>query len=90
MDDYAAKHDWLTIVQLPLYAPALNPVEGVWYLMRRGPLANLAFSDDDHLVRTLHRFLRLIQHHSNLIDGCLGGTGLIFTHHPTTTRGGGQ
>ncbi|WP_455711929.1 IS630 family transposase, partial [Streptomyces bobili] len=51
--DYAAGHDWLTIVQLPSYSPDLNPVEGVWSLLRRGPMANTAFTDPDHLTRTL-------------------------------------
>ncbi|MEU0432784.1 transposase [Streptomyces sp. NPDC006290] len=32
-----ADHDWLTIFQLPSYAPDLNPVEDVWSLLRRGP-----------------------------------------------------
>jgi len=41
---YAAAHDWLTIIQLPSYAPNLNPVEGIWSLLRRGPLANTAFT----------------------------------------------
>ncbi len=33
--DYAAGHNWLTIVQLPSYSPDLNPAEGVWSLLRR-------------------------------------------------------
>lgn len=86
MRDYAAAHDWLTIIQLPSYAPDLNPVEGVWSLLRRGPLANTAFSDDEHLERTLRRGLRHIQLRPDLIDGCLAGTGLTLTHQPTTIR----
>ncbi|MGW7427679.1 IS630 family transposase [Streptomyces sp. NPDC054813] len=61
MREYAHEHDWLTIVQLPSYAPDLNPVEGIWSLLRRGPLANTAFTDDDHLERTLRRGLRHTQ-----------------------------
>ncbi|QCX82526.1 hypothetical protein C9F11_46760 (plasmid) [Streptomyces sp. YIM 121038] len=84
---YADAHDWLTIVHLPSYAPELNPVEGVWSLLRRGPLASVAFTDDDHLERTLRRGLRHIQHHPELIDGCLASTGLTITdYHPTTPR----
>ncbi|PBD02403.1 putative transposase [Streptomyces sp. Ag82_O1-15] len=86
MRDYAAAHDWLTILQLPSYAPDLNPVEGVWSLLRRGPLANTAFTDDEHLERTLRRGLRHIQLRPDLIDGCLAGTGLTLTHQPTTIR----
>lgn len=87
MREYAAAHDWLTIVQLPSYAPDLNPVEGVWSLLRRGPLANIAFTDDEHLERTLRRGLRHIQLRPDLIDGCLAGTRLTLTQRPTTTRG---
>ncbi|GAX57928.1 endonuclease [Streptomyces olivochromogenes] len=86
MRDYAAAHDWLTIIQLPSFAPDLNPVEGVWSLLRRGPLANTAFTDDEHLERTLRRGLRHIQLSPDLIDGCLAGTGLTLTHQPTTIR----
>ncbi|MBB5109580.1 transposase [Streptomyces spectabilis] len=48
-------------MHLPSYTPHLNPVEGIWSLLRRGPLANTAFSDDDHLERILRRGLRHIQ-----------------------------
>lgn len=88
MRQYAAEHDWLTIVQLPSYAPDLNPVEGVWSLLRRGPLANIAFTDHEHLERVLRRGLRRIQRHPELIDGCLAGTGFSLTHSPTTPRTG--
>ncbi|SOF02084.1 Transposase [Streptomyces sp. OV198] len=88
MREYAAAQDWLTIVQLPSYAPDLNPVEGIWSLLRRGPLANVAFTDDEHLEQSLRRGLRHIQLRPDLIDGCLAGTGLTLTHLPTTIRGG--
>lgn len=34
--EFAENTDWLTIYYLPPYAPDLNPVEGVWSLLRRG------------------------------------------------------
>ncbi|WP_411146954.1 transposase [Streptomyces sp. x-80] len=79
MKKYAAEHDWLTIFQLPSYAPDLNPVESLWSLLRRGPTANTAFENSDHLTRTLRRGLRHIQLHHHLVDGCLAGTGLTLT-----------
>jgi hypothetical protein len=85
MREYAAAGDWLTIIQLPLYATDLNPVEGGWSLLRRGPLANTAFTDDEHLERTLRRGLRHIQLRPDLIFGCLTGTGLTFTDQQTPT-----
>nr|WP_234375797.1 transposase [Streptomyces sp. CB01373] len=29
-DFIAANADWLTVFQLPIYAPDLNPQEGIW------------------------------------------------------------
>ncbi|MFJ9909962.1 transposase [Streptomyces sp. NPDC101152] len=81
MRKYAAGHDWLTVIQLPSYSPDLNPVEGVWSLLRRGWMANTAFSDPDHLTRTLRQGLSHIQRHPELIDGCLTETGLTITSH---------
>ncbi|MFE1754983.1 transposase [Streptomyces anandii] len=52
MRKYAAGHDWLTVTQLPSYSSELSPVEGVWSLLRPGPMANTAFTDPDHLTRT--------------------------------------
>lgn len=71
-------------VPLPSYAPDLDPVEGVWSLLRRGWLSNLAFTSPDHLIQTIRRGLRTIQYRSDLIEGCLAGTGLSLT--PTTSR----
>ncbi|WP_331755746.1 transposase [Streptomyces sp. NBC_01643] len=79
MEKYAAEHDWLTVFQLPSYAPDLNPVESVWSLHRHGPTANTAFEDPDHLIRTLRRGLRHIQLQHQLVDGCLAETGLTLT-----------
>src|SRR4051812_7733124 len=75
MRKYADTRDWVSIEQLPLYAPDLNSGEGIWLLLRRDPLANVAFTDDDHLERTRRRGLRRVQHRPHLIDGCLSGTG---------------
>ncbi|WP_234363129.1 transposase [Streptomyces formicae] len=63
--------DWIISFQLPSYAPDLNPVEGVWSLVRRSAQCNTAFTDPDHLIRTLRRSLREIQYRPELIDACL-------------------
>jgi hypothetical protein len=34
---FAAEHDWLTPVALPKYAPEINPIDGIWSLINRGP-----------------------------------------------------
>ncbi|MFC8870210.1 transposase [Streptomyces sp. NPDC057148] len=77
--EFIDAHDWITSCFLPAYAPHLNPVEGIWSLLRRSSQANTAFADPDHLMRTLRQGLRQIQYRSNVIDGCLAGTGLLLT-----------
>ena len=76
--EFAVEHrDWLEIVQLPSYAPGLNPQEGIWSLVKRG-LANLAAANLDHLLRVMKRKLKKIQYRPHLIDSCLAETGLII------------
>ncbi|MFI2242447.1 transposase, partial [Streptomyces chrestomyceticus] len=70
---------WLTVYQLPSYAPDLNPVEGLWSILRRTTLANRAFADPEDLITAVRRGLRQLQYRSDVIDGCLTGTGLIPT-----------
>ncbi|WP_179203160.1 transposase, partial [Streptomyces griseiscabiei] len=84
--EFIDTHDWITCYFLPAYAPDLNPVEGIWSLLRRSSQANTAFTDPDHLMRTLRQGLRQIQYRSNLVDGCLTETGLTLT----TSRQQGQ
>jgi transposase len=76
--EFAEKHEWLTIYYLPPYAPDLNPVEGIWSLLRRGWLSNVAFTTPEHLIQRIRRGLRHIQYRSDLIDGCLAETGLTI------------
>ncbi|MGW2890214.1 IS630 family transposase [Streptomyces griseoruber] len=78
LQKFAEARDWLTIYYLPPYAPDLNPVEGIWSLLRRGWLSNVAFSTPEHLVQRIRRGLRHIQYRSELIDGCLAETGLTI------------
>lgn len=42
---YITGRDWLTIYRLPACAPELNPVEGIWSILRRTTLANRTFTD---------------------------------------------
>lgn len=79
MRQYAADHDWLTIIQLPSYCPQLNPVEGIWSLLRRSVTANVLFVDRDQLERAVRSGMRKIQHRPHVIDGCLRGTRLHLT-----------
>ncbi|MFE7268478.1 transposase [Streptomyces sp. NPDC057592] len=66
---------WLTVYQLPSYAPELNPVEGVWSLLKRS-LANLTKQNIDQLTVTVKARLKRMQYRPGLIDGLVAKTGL--------------
>ncbi|MEU9269126.1 transposase [Streptomyces sp. NPDC048251] len=73
----AANAAWLTVFQLPAYAPDLNPQEGIWSLVKRD-LGNLAAADLAQITRAVKRRLKQIQYRPDLVDGCLAGTGLMM------------
>src|SRR5205823_6588761 len=75
-------HDWITVFYLPPYAPDLNPVEGIWSLLRRSSQANTAFTDPDHLIGVLRQGLRQIQ------CGWLSGRLTREARRPLRNRGG--
>ncbi|WP_413759278.1 transposase [Streptomyces sp. MMBL 11-3] len=79
MRQFITRQDWLTVYQLPSCAPDLNPVEGIWSLLRRGRLSSTAFTPPEHLIQTVRHGMRTIQYRPHLIDGCLAGTGLSLT-----------
>jgi hypothetical protein len=73
--------DWLTVVQLPSYAPDLNPAEGAWANMKNG-LGNLAASNLGQLAAIVRNRLKRIQYRPALIDGFLAQTGLTLEPEP--------
>lgn len=75
MRRFVATHDWLTVVQLPAYAPELNPAEGAWSHVKRH-LGNLAARSVDQLAVVVKTLLRRIQYRPGLIDGFITETGL--------------
>ncbi|MFE1198124.1 transposase [Streptomyces olivaceoviridis] len=82
----AANTEWLTVFQLPAYAPDLNPQEGIWSLVKRD-LGNLAAADLGEITRAVKHRLKKIQYRPDLIDGCLVGTGLSpHSGEPTTNQ----
>ncbi len=76
-----AHPDWLTVVQMPAYAPDLNPAEGAWANMKNG-LGNLAAQTLDQLAVTVANRLRRIQRRPGLIVGFLAQTGLDLEPEP--------
>jgi hypothetical protein len=76
-----AHRQWLTVVQLPAYAPDLNPVEGVWSVVKNG-LGNLAGHGVDHLAAVIRNRLKRIQYRPDLFPGFITQTGLAFPTEP--------
>jgi transposase len=73
----AANAEWLTVFRLPTYAPDLNPQEGIRSLVKRD-IGNLAAADLGQITRAVKRKLKMLQSRSEVIDGCLAGTDLVF------------
>ena len=76
-----AHSDWLTVVQLPPYAPELNATEGVWAHVKRD-LGNLLAGTVDELAASAKRLLKRIQYRPELIDGFRAQTGLALDPQP--------
>jgi DDE superfamily endonuclease len=78
MRQFTGAHpDWLTVVQLPAYAPDLNPTEGVWALLKHH-LANRLARGVDQLAATVKTELKRMQYRPDLINGFLAQTGLTL------------
>jgi putative transposase len=78
MRQLIAARSWLTVFQLPAYAPELNPVEAVWSNLKRS-LANLTKQRIDQLVTLVKTRLKRMQYRPGLIEGFLAKTGLDLT-----------
>jgi transposase len=76
-----AHTDWLTVFQLPAYAPELNPAEGAWSNVKNY-LGNFAARGVDHLAETVKSLLKGIQYRPGLIDGFFAATGLSIEPDP--------
>lgn len=78
MRELVASRDWLTVFQLPPYASELNPVEGIWSVLKRS-LANLAKHDITQLTALVKTRVRRMQYRPSLLTGLLVGTRLDLT-----------
>lgn len=81
MRKLVAGRDWLHVIQLPAYAPDLNPTEGVWSHVKRS-MGNLATSSVDHLAAIVRNRLKRIQYRPDLLAGFLAQTGLTLDPEP--------
>ena len=70
-----AARQWLTVFYLPTTARELNPVEGVWAVMKSG-LVNLVKREIDQLRDIVKHRLRCMQYRPELLAGLLAKTGL--------------
>jgi len=75
MRELIAAPDWLTVFQLPAYAPELNPVKPVWSNLKRS-LANLVKQDIGQLTALVKNRLRRMQYRPSLLEGFLARPGL--------------
>ncbi|WP_456114830.1 IS630 family transposase [Streptomyces cyaneochromogenes] len=75
MREMIAARLWLTVYQLPPYAPEFNPVEGVWSHLKRS-LANLTKRSLDQLTALVKTRLKRMQYRPRLIEGLIAKTGL--------------
>ena len=78
MRELIAARAWLTVFQLPAYAPELNPVEPVWSNLKRS-LANLTKHNINQLTALVKTRLRRMQYQPGLLDGFLAKTRLDLT-----------
>jgi hypothetical protein len=78
---FVAAHDWLTVVQLPSYAPELNPSEGLRSPLERG-IGDLAACGTGQLAAIVRSRLESIQYRPALLDGFVAETGLMIQPQP--------
>jgi transposase len=74
----AEQTHWLQVVELPGYAPELNPVEPMWSAVKGKDLANYAATDLADLWRATQRALRRIRRNPALLWSFLAATGLTI------------
>jgi transposase len=79
----AEQRRWLQVVELPAYAPDLNPVEPMWSAIKGRDLANYAAADLADLWQTARRGLARIRRNPALLWSFLAATGLTI---PSTSQ----
>jgi DDE superfamily endonuclease len=83
LDWLEGQQDWLTVERLPAYAPALNPVEGLWANLKGTELANFA---GDTVVQVADQAQHGIERDcasEELVIGFLAHTGLTLDEQPS-------
>jgi transposase len=65
----------LHLEQLPAYAPALTPDEGIWNYLKRVELGNLCGADRSELALALRRAKERLRHQRRVIQACVQQAG---------------
>jgi transposase len=65
----------LYLVQLPAYAPELNPDEGIWQYLKRVELRNVCCDDLAELRLELRLATARLRHKRAVLRGCVTGAG---------------
>jgi transposase len=73
-----SQHDWLGVERLPAYAPALNPVEGLWANLKDVELANRPTTTLAEVADATEQGIQRICKHQDLVVGFLAHTGLAL------------
>ena len=61
----------LHLVQLPGYAPELNPDEGIWNYLKRVELKNVCCRDAGHLATEVRKAKDRLRHKPEIIRSCV-------------------
>ena len=75
----AEQRSWLEVVQLPGYAPDLNPVDNLWANVKGQELANRCVDELGQMVRGVHEAFRRIRGHRALLRSFLQHSSLSLT-----------
>lgn len=65
----------IQLEQLPGYAPELNPMEGVWNLLKRAELKNVCCLDLPHVQLELRRAKERLRHRTSVLRQCFAHAG---------------
>ncbi len=76
--DYLEEHQSISVVQLPPYAPDLNPTEFLWSNVKGKELANYVPDGLDDLCQQACHGIKRVYEHPSLLDGFVRGAGLFF------------
>ena len=71
----------LRLVQLPGYAPELNPDEGIWNYLKRVELKNVCCWDAVHLATEVRKAKDRLRHKPEIIRSCVREVSSSFPPH---------